>query len=74
MGVPSFAPNNRYNYFNLGVWSCKNGDYDVARLWSNPTYFLSNKFGSTRALIQGFLKSKYQSAKKKIFITAFGNA
>ena len=34
IGVPSFAPNNMYNHFIFGTWTCQNGAFDIAKLWS----------------------------------------
>ena len=74
LGVPTFAPNNRYNYFIFGTWTCQNGAFDIARLWSNPKLYFSTNFGSSNAEIQAFLKSKYRAAGKKIVVRAFGDA
>lgn len=71
--MPTFAPNNRYNYFIFGTWTCQNGAFDIARLWSNPYYYFSNKFGASNPEIQAFLKSKYRAAGKKIVVRAFGD-
>lgn len=34
LGVPSFSPNQDYNHLVLGTWTCQNGAFDVAKLWS----------------------------------------
>lgn len=73
IGVPSYVPNNIYNYFIFGTWTCKNGAFDIAKLWSAASFYLSTKFGSSTDEIQSFLKKKYQTAGKKIVVRAFGS-
>lgn len=34
LGVPSFSPNQDYNHFVFGTWTCQNGAFDIAKLWS----------------------------------------
>jgi hypothetical protein len=74
IGVPDYAPNHDYNYLIFGTWTCKNGAFDVAKLWTEASYYLSNNFGNTTNQIQTFLKQKYNSKNKKILLKAFGNA
>jgi hypothetical protein len=63
-----------YNYFIFGTWTCKYGVFDIAKLWSQASTYLSNKFGNTTQSIQNFLKAKYQQKNKKILVRAFGTA
>lgn len=74
IGVPGYAPNNMYNTFIFGTWTCKSGAFDVSKLWSEAFFYLSNKFGNTSAAIQSHLKNKYESKGKNILVRAFGTA
>jgi hypothetical protein len=59
LGVPGYAPNNMYNNFIFGTWTCKSGPFDISKLWSGASFYLSNNFGNSTVNIQAFLKSKY---------------
>jgi hypothetical protein len=74
MGVPSFSPDNDYNHWVMGTWTCQNGAFDVAKLWSSADYYLSHTFGNSSQQIQAFLKQKYLNEGKQIVVKAFGLA
>jgi hypothetical protein len=74
LGVPGYAPNNMYNTFIFGTWTCKSGAFDIAMLWNQASLYLSTKFGNTTQATQSFLKQKYESKGKSILVRAFGSA
>jgi len=47
IGVPGYAPNNMYNHMIFGTWTCRNGAFDISKLWSQASFFLGDKFGKT---------------------------
>jgi len=48
LGVPGYAPANKYNYISLGYWGCNMGPVQAAQVWANPVgSFGTLKFGST---------------------------
>lgn len=59
IGVPTFAPNNMYNHFILGTFTCAHGAFDLAKIWSESDYYLSKTFGKDKNEIQLFLKEKF---------------
>ena len=46
----------------------------MAKLWSNPTKFLSetSQFGATNSEVYKVAKSAFKSQNKKLMVTAFG--
>lgn len=72
--MPNYTTNNLYNTFIFGTWTCKNGAFDVSKLWSNASYYLSTNFGDTNSAIQSFLKEEYAKKGKSILVRAFGSA
>jgi hypothetical protein len=74
IGVPGYAPSNMYNNFIFGTWTCKSGAFDISKLWSNASVYLSTTFGNTTSNIQLFLKEKYELKSKHILVRAFGAA
>jgi hypothetical protein len=49
LGVPGYARSTKYNVFNLAFWTKSYGALDVAQLWANPLFYMTeeNPFGST---------------------------
>lgn len=71
--MPGYAPNNAYNYFILGTWTCRFGAGDILLLWSEAITRLSS-FGNSTGSIQSNLKAKYFAKEKKLLVKAFGDA
>jgi hypothetical protein len=74
IGVPGHSPSNMYNHFIFGTWSCRYGAHDIAKLWSQASFFLGDKFGKKNGEIQRHLKELYEEKGKKILVRAFGKA
>lgn len=47
LGVPTYSPDNLYNYLIFGTWTCTSGAFDIAKLWADASFYLSNKFGES---------------------------
>ena len=71
MGVPGYSDTNDYNYVALSFWLVS-GPADVALVWSNPSRFMGDAFGTTDKAIQTFLKKKFTDAGVKLLVSAFG--